>query len=218
MTRAWLWSFFGLSALVCVFAIPWLDRPLAEWIHGSGLESHWLFTDGTVLLDSLSGKAFSILLPALPLLVLGLLLYTSIRTRPAGLRLIFVCAVQVPGYLLAYLCKQLFGRLRPHELFAGGDWTQAWFAGSDSFPSGHTAFYFGLFLPLAYLFPRWRWPLLVIPFFIAAARMNESRHFLSDVTASMALIALMTLVVSRFLNDRTLWRPLFSATIEPPEI
>jgi hypothetical protein len=38
---------------------------------------------------------------------------------------------------------------------------------------------------LAYLFPRWRWPLMLVPWFIATARVNANDHFISDVAASI---------------------------------
>jgi len=92
--------------------------------------------------------------------------------------------------------KDVFGRQRPYELFAHGDWSQAWFAGGNSFPSGHVSYFWGLFMPLMYLFPRWRVPLLLVPLFIALARIDTSFHFLSDVLASIALAALVTLLAA----------------------
>jgi membrane-associated phospholipid phosphatase len=71
-----------------------------------------------------------------------------------------------------------------------------WFAGGNSFPSGHNAFFWGLFLPLIYCFPRLRIPLLLIPLFIALARIDENYHFLSDVLTAIAVAALITLLAA----------------------
>ena len=96
----------------------------------------------------------------------------------------------------AWALKNVFGRLRPYELFAHADWSHAWFAGGNSFPSGHNAFFWGLFMPLMYLFPRYRFALLLVPVFIALARIDVSMHFASDVLASIALAALVTLLAA----------------------
>jgi membrane-associated phospholipid phosphatase len=46
------------------------------------------------------------------------------------------------------------------------------------------------------LFPRWWIPLLIVPVFIALARIDENYHFLSDVLASIALACLITLIAA----------------------
>ena len=49
------------------------------------------------------------------------------------------------------------------------------------FPSGHGAHFWGLFFPLAFLFPRYRIPFLIIPLFISVARVGVNDHWCSDV-------------------------------------
>ena len=95
--------------------------------------------------------------------------------------------------------KNVFGRLRPQQVLDAGDWTQPlWFAGGGSFPSGHSAFYFGLLLPLAAACPNpWlRALLLAIPLYVVLARIDLARHFLSDVAASALLAALYALLLA----------------------
>ena len=102
--------------------------------------------------------------------------------------------------------KHHFGRLRPQQVLASGDWAHVWHAGGGSFPSGHSAFYFGLLLPLAVACPR-RWQrmlLLAIPVFVVLARIDLEKHFLSDVSASAIIAALYALVVSIVLRR---WLP-----------
>ena len=86
--------------------------------------------------------------------------------------------------------------MRPFQLIEKNDWSHIWFMGSNSFPSGHNAFFWGLFLPFAYVFPRYRIALLIVPVFIGLARIDENYHFLSDVLASIALAALVTLIAA----------------------
>ena len=187
--------FAAATALATLAAIAFLDRPLAEYIRASGWENAWVFFAGIRLLDTLSGKDLYKFLPGLALAILGGALLIPVRMRQHGVALLFVGATHMLSTLICGMSKELFRRLRPHELLDSGNWDAMWFVSGSSFPSGHAGFYFGLFLPLVYLFPRWRWPLLVVPFFIAAARINANMHFLSDVTASMAVAALVTLAM-----------------------
>jgi membrane-associated phospholipid phosphatase len=87
--------------------------------------------------------------------------------------------------------------LRPQQLFESGDWSAIWFSSGGSFPSGHASFYFGLFLPLAASAPRtWqRIGLVMVPVYVALARLDMSRHFLSDVAASALVAAIWSLLV-----------------------
>ncbi|OGT80763.1 MAG: hypothetical protein A3H91_07875 [Gammaproteobacteria bacterium RIFCSPLOWO2_02_FULL_61_13] len=200
MSKKGLWFFTAATALLTLAAIPYLDRPLAEFIRASGWENAGLFSAGMALLDTLTGIHIHIMLPGLVLTVIGGALWIPIRMRRHGAALLFVGATQVLSMLICGMGKDLFNRVRPHELLDSGNWDRIWFASGGSFPSGHAAFYFGLFLPLVYLFPRWRWLLLTAPFFIAAARVNANMHFLSDVTASMTLAALITLATATVLR------------------
>ncbi|HSE13371.1 MAG TPA: phosphatase PAP2 family protein, partial [Rudaea sp.] len=139
---------------------------------------------------------FGQLLLGATLAAIGLSWLLARRTNPTARALIFAGLVQLATIESASLVKGVFGRLRPYQLLEHGDWSRVWFAGGTSFPSGHVAFFWGLFLPLAYLYPKYRIPLLVVPVFIAFARIDENVHFLSDVLGSIALAALVTLVAA----------------------
>lgn len=193
MSRRALVVFSLVAAAVALLAIPVLDRPVAEALDAAGWEGGWLFVHGTAALDYFSGKEVSKFLLGGVLAVAGLLFVGPVRSRPIGGALLFVGLVQLASTLVSGVSKNLFGRLRPYELLETGAWDHQWFLDGSSFPSGHAGFYFGLFLPLAYLLPRWRWPLLAVPFFIAVARVEANDHFVSDVAASIALAALLTL-------------------------
>ena len=96
------------------------------------------------------------------------------------------------------LCKDAFGRLRPEQALASADGAPLRFAGGGSFPSGHSAFYFGLLLPLAAACPlRWvRVPLTAVPVYAVLARVDMAKHFLSDVSASALMVSLYALFAS----------------------
>ncbi len=178
------------------------DQALAVYLHGSGLEGLRLFEAGTVLLDTVSGKEISKFLPGLLITGCALALLIAPRTRAVARAVLFVGLVQLLGTLVTGVAKNFFGRLRPFELLQSADWSHAWFVGGSSFPSGHAGFYFGLFLPLAWLFPRWRWPLVVIPWFIALARVDANHHFVSDVGTSIGVVGALTLALAGLAKPR----------------
>jgi membrane-associated phospholipid phosphatase len=195
-----------LTALVCALlaaiSIFGFDRRIAEAVHASAVASAAVFVEGTRALDAVSGRSLlhshalsGVLLGGI-LFALGVLGWLFNRGSYLARALIFTGGVQLATIASAWALKDVFGRQRPYELFAHGDWSHAWFAGGNSFPSGHNAFFWGLFMPLIYLFPRWRIPLLIVPLFIALARIDTSFHFLSDVLASVALAALVTLLAA----------------------
>lgn len=202
MSRTALLRLTLVMAAVSLLAIPFADLSLTSWIRRSGLEDGAFLAQGTTVLEVVSGKTISKFLLGLVLLGGSGALLVARRTRPAGMMALFVALVQLGSTLAAGVAKTPFGRLRPSETLAGADTVDRWFAGGSSFPSGHVAFYFGLFLPLAYLYPRWRWPLLLVPCFIAVARIDANDHYLSDVAASVALAAAITVGAAAAMRHR----------------
>jgi membrane-associated phospholipid phosphatase len=196
---AWTAAIAIVLACISVFAI---DRGIALAVHDSGIESAVIIVRAREFLDTLTGYRFSIgdLLLGGCLAAVGAIWAVARRSNAIARALIFTGLVQLATVAAAAQIKGVFGRLRPYQLIERGDWSHVWFAGGNSFPSGHVAFYWGLFLPLAYLYPRYRLPLLAIPLFIAFARIDENVHFLSDVLGSVALAALTTLLAAVLLS------------------
>lgn len=194
-----LWSALVASMLMLA-GIGGMDRELAEWIRDSGLEGESTVVTIRQLLDGIMGLTTSIYIPGAPLAVTGMALLAWRSRRRLGCNFLFIGAVQIAALLVGAWCKDLFGRLRPYEVLQSGAWEATWFAGGTSFPSGHAAYYFGLFLPLVYLAPRQCRLLLVFPVFVAASRIVENMHFLSDVVASIVLVLLLTAGASRLVE------------------
>jgi membrane-associated phospholipid phosphatase len=190
------------GAAITLAGLVGIDRIVAEYLRNSGYQALPLFIDGTVLFDTVTGKDISKFLIGLVITGAGLALLAKVKARTAAFGLLFVGAVQLLATLVAGVTKNLFGRLRPFELLKSGDWSNEWFVDGSSFPSGHAGFYFGLFLPLVFVFPRWRWPLLIVPWFIAIARVNANHHFVSDVGASIMIAGALTLWLARLLRHR----------------
>jgi membrane-associated phospholipid phosphatase len=143
------------------------------------------------LLDLVTGKEISKFLLGGLLVAGGTALALVPRTRAGGRVVLYVGTTQLLATLLTGMAKNLFGRLRPEVLFATPPPGETWFLGGSSFPSGHAGFYFGLLLPLACLFPKWRWPLLAVAWFIAVARVVGNDPFVADVGASIAVAGLL---------------------------
>jgi membrane-associated phospholipid phosphatase len=202
----------ALTAAICaamtLLSIFAFDHAIASFVHYSAIENAPFFVRGREFLDGFTGRGLvgsKVGLGQLTLgvaLILGGLLWLVLpSTRIVARALIFAGAVQLATIETVWLVKDYFGRMRPYQLILSGDWDHMWFAGGNSFPSGHNAFFWGLFLPLAYLFPRLRIPLLIIPLFIAFARIDENYHFLSDVLGAITVAALITLLAA-FLVER----------------
>jgi membrane-associated phospholipid phosphatase len=115
---------------------------------------------------------------------------------------LYVGLVQLGAYLAADLAKPQFGRLRPLEALERGG-ADIWFVGANSFPSGHVAFFAGLIVPVVVLSPR-MWPLLVIPFVVAAQRISSADHYLSDAGMSLGLAVLAAWALRRLAGERRL--------------
>jgi membrane-associated phospholipid phosphatase len=195
------WTIVVLALIATVGGIAGLDAALARWT-ATLPESRTIWDSGTALLDMLVLKEISnFLLGFLLLLIAGGLLLLR-RTRPIGWPLLYVASVQFASTIIADLAKPQFGRLRPFEAAANPGAADTWVVGANSFPSGHVAFYAGLFLPLMLLAPRWAGLLAIPPLFIAAARLLENDHYLSDVAVSFALASLLA-IAFRFILERT---------------
>jgi len=188
--RLFWWAALAF-ALVAAAGLLGLDAAVVRWT--AALPDDDTFWDrGTALLDAVTLKGTSTYLLGMSLLAAAGLLLTMRRTRTAGRLVLYVGAVQLVTATLAEIAKPPFGRLRPFQ--AGG--IDRWFAGADSFPSGHAASYAGLFFPLILLFPRLTLVWAVPALFVALARIADHVHYLSDVCASLALAAAFTAAFS----------------------
>jgi membrane-associated phospholipid phosphatase len=196
---------FAICAVLALISVFAFDRAIALGVHSSGIERAAVVVRLREFFDLLTGRGVALLgyhvawghlmLGAI-FIALGLVLALARSLRPLARALVFAGMVQLATIEAAWWLKDLFGRLRPHQLIERNDWSHIWFTGGNSFPSGHNAFFWGLFLPLAYMYPKYRIPFLLIPVFIAFARIDENYHFLSDVLGSIALAALITLVAA----------------------
>ena len=189
----------GYSALVALvltlLSIFFLDQPIAAFVQHAGGRQSVILQEGTRWLEIAMGLSIARYFLTYLLLGLAAVLFLAKASRPIAWILFFVAGAQVVARLAAAGLKGVFGRLRPFEVIQAGNWDWEFFSGhGNAFPSGHSAFFWGLFFPLAFVFPRYRLPLLIVPIFISIARIGVNDHWCSDVIASAGLAAFITLV------------------------
>ncbi len=185
-----------LFALVLtLLGIFFFDQPVAGFVQHAGGGQSLVLTKGTTWLEIAFGLHITQYFLTYLLLGLGAALFISKTSRSAAWVLFFVGCTQAVTRLTVTGLKEVFQRLRPFKVIEAGNWDWKFFSGhGDAFPSGHSAFFWGLFFPLAFIFPRYRLPLLIIPVFISIARVGVNVHWCSDVIAAAGLAALVTLV------------------------
>jgi len=184
-----------VALVLTLLSLFFFDQPIAAFVQRVGGRQSAILQEGTHWLEIAFGLSIQRYFLTYLLLGLGAILFISKTSRPIAWILLFVGCAQVVARLTAGVLKGVFERLRPFELIQAGNWDWKFFSGhGNAFPSGHSAFFWGLFFPLAFLFPRCRLPLLIIPLSISIARVGVNDHWCSDVIASAGLAALSTLV------------------------
>jgi len=178
----------GALALASAASIAFLDVRIARGVARLPAGLRGFFRTGTQLLDVITGKDLSNSTLALVLILASLGVWTFPSQRRTARVLMLVALSNLLAHFVVSVLKPVFGRLRPYQIEETG-WVDQFFADGRSFPSGHTAFYFGLCLPLAWAVPRWRIPVLLPALFVAAARVLVNDHFAGDVLGSLAITA-----------------------------
>lgn len=192
--RQIIYSIFVALALT-LLSIFFFDQPIAAFVQKVDGRSSVILQQGTTFLDVISGFPIDRYALTYALLATAAILFVWKSTRAAAWMLLFIGVAQIVTRLTAGTLKNVFYRLRPFEVIEAGNWDWNFFGDrGSSFPSGHAAHFWGLFFPLAFLFPRYRIPLLIIPLFISVARVGVNDHWCSDVIASAGIAAAITLL------------------------
>jgi membrane-associated phospholipid phosphatase len=186
-----------IALVLTLLSIFFLDQPLAAFAQRAGGRQSPLLQEGTRWLEIAAGLPIHRWFLTYLLLGVAAVLFIAKNTRAVAWMLLFIGTAQFFTRITAGVLKNVFERLRPFEVIQAGNWDWKFFGGhGNSFPSGHAALFWGLFFPLAFLFPRYRFPLLIIPLFISVARIGVLDHWASDVLASAGLAALFALLFS----------------------
>jgi membrane-associated phospholipid phosphatase len=184
-----------IALVLTLLSIFFLDQPVAAFVQHAGGRDSVILQEGTRWLEVASGFPIDRYFLTYLLGAAGVLLFIWKSSRSAAWMLLFIASAHIVTRLVAGSLKNVFHRLRPFEVIQAGNWDWKFFGDhGSSFPSGHSAHFWGFFFPLAFLFPKYRLPLLIIPVFISIARPGVNDHWSSDVIASAGLAALITLI------------------------
>ncbi|HKP92499.1 MAG TPA: phosphatase PAP2 family protein [Chthoniobacterales bacterium] len=195
MTRRQITIWFVVGIVLALISVLLLDRPIAAFVQSVDGCHCAVLKEGTRWLEVASGFPINRYFVTFVLGGIALLLFLWKSTRATAWVILFIASAHIVTRLVAGILKNVFHRLRPFEVIEAGNWDWKFFGDhGSSFPSGHSAHFWGLFFPLAFLFPRYRIPLLVLPVFICVARVGVNDHWTSDVIASFAIAAAITLL------------------------
>lgn len=198
MTRAQLLGLAIASALAALIAIVFVDEPVARWV-ASGAPSG-LWSGAVRVLEYPAGiEPWKWTAPTVLVAGVGLSLVVE-RWRHASRAWMYVAVVYLLSRNLMAWGKTLTGRYRPLEWLAAGGGTFGHIGDGVAFPSGHVVLFAGLALPLAVVAPRSRPLLLGVVGFVMVARVAVNAHFVGDVFAGLALVALIAWAAAPMLS------------------
>jgi membrane-associated phospholipid phosphatase len=209
LVRRWpLASGSLIVALISVFSMAVMDRPLALWMKGHvGGDLEGFFKIVTQL-----GLGAVYLVPSgVAVLVCGLGVRKAMvpenrrRWAEYGWRCGFLFLAVASGGLVGSLIKVMVGRARPILLFEQNfygmqGFTRGW--AWNSFPSGHSQAAWAAMTALIILAPRHVALWVTIAVLVSLSRVATTVHFLSDVVAGGWLGILGAVVVARALERR----------------
>lgn len=176
-------------AFALVAAASFFDRPVAQWVRDSVKPSV------TKLFPVIGIKSLGVYywstVPAS--IILAIWHRWKIRAAIFELMTGLIC-------LLGNLLKWSIGRIRPFKSdwlfpkatpfdlhpFRGG-WEGLLSQKNLAFPSGHTMVAFATAAGLGILWPRWRWIFYFLAVLVAAERVMENAHWLSDTVGAAGL-------------------------------
>ena len=199
------------------FSYFYLDRPIAEYFLANAKtfdalgdflsifgESNWYFATA----------------------IIGFIIFRFFKKNELyAQRSLVLLYINLFSGLLSLILKNLFGRIRPWGLRNGGDeYGFLLFQNFDtgivekfkihfktiadaattytSFPSGHSTTVFAAAVYLCLLFPKQKFIWLGIALILVSARLMDSDHFLSDITAGALLGTLSTLYIYSKLKEK----------------
>ena len=194
-----------LLTVSILFSIQFVDRPLALALDGHLRGTKLLLSQIVSGLEWITAFNVSKYLLGAVLLLTGVGLYLFPLTRTVSGYFFFIGATHLVSRLIAGTLKNVFLRSRPYEFIEDQE-VRDFFVGGSSFPSGHVAHFFSLFIPLLFIFARGRFWILLIPSVVAMQRVLSNDHYLSDVLAGILIAYLFSLAFIKLFQRKPVWR------------
>lgn len=199
-----------LSVIVAIFFV---DRPLALWIDANLHGVQPVFVEITHYTELLTGFPISKFLPAFVALSIGIGFHVITRSNSVARYFYFVGLTFLFSRIVAGTLKNVFLRSRPVVLLKDHEMTNTFFVDEgNSFPSGHTAHYWGLLLPLAFLFPKFRITILAVATLLSLGRVIVNDHYLGDILASGLIALWVCIIFKKLFVDRFEIKPVHTTS------
>jgi len=195
-TKPFAWT-AGLLLAAIFISVAVLDRPLALFIQQQLGGVTKLAGGFTTALEWIFAFEVSKYLYAFLLLLAGVVFHVMQKSAARARYFYFVGSTLLLSRVISGTLKNVFERVRPKEFMNSRTPADFFVDGGSSFPSGHAAFYLGLLLPLAILFPKLRWPLIGFAALASLARVIELDHYLSDILASAFVAVLLAFFLAK---------------------
>jgi membrane-associated phospholipid phosphatase len=201
-TRAARRVILAIATWVVAFALAAaLDATVAQWLRDRGVDQ--FLREHKALRETLKVPGFF----AFTVVVAGIVAVVHKTQWRGALFFLAACATASVNQLL----KWSVGRYRPFTS-PNGSGPLAPFAlhpfshsGKNlCFPSGHACLAFATAAALGMLWPRWRWAFYPLAAVVAAERVAENAHWLSDAVAAAAIGVGGACVVRYFLGPMPL--------------
>lgn len=168
-------------SLISFFLMEFVDRDLTLYLHNR--EPGWLvgiFNYITFIGDGLFTCVFIFM-------SLVYIKISNIDAKKNNDNIAFITKLILSFLLMSFIVwplKLSIGRLRPEDLVTYNNYGFQFFSmiiKSHSFPSGHSATAFVLFLNLAFFAPKYTRICVMLAFVCAISRIVVFKHFLSDI-------------------------------------
>lgn len=196
-------TIFIMLITLTLASIAGIDKPLAVYAENNLKSLDTAIEPVILYLETIFGFGISKYLFGFIAVAIGLAAYAFKRSDLSRIFL-FIGLTHIITRVVSGVLKNAFLRPRPFEWLDGND--SGFFSAGSSFPSGHAAHFFGLLLPIVFLYRRFAW-ILILPVFVSLSRIIANDHYLSDVLASVAISVLFTWVFARLFRIKTLVRP-----------
>ena len=187
-------------------SVFWVDKPLAFFVDKNLKPLDTMIAPIISFIETIFGFYISKYLFGFIAIAIGAIGYFKSKKSDIPKIFFFIGVTHIISRLTAGIVKNFFLRPRPFEWLSGNNLD--FFSNGNSFPSGHTAHFFGLFLPIVFLYSRYSW-IIILPVFVALSRILANDHYLGDVIAAITIAFLFTWTFAKVFKIKTRGKDLY---------
>lgn len=191
-----LFTIYGFVVIAALISYNFYDIKIVHYFYANLSK----FYEDVFEWITIAGEGVYYVVPALALYFI----YKKKNDYVANASLLIFWSVLASG-IVVNLIKVIVARYRPlmiKEDLYGFSWFDFGYA-VNSFPSGHSSTALGVYTAFALLFPKFRYPLILMGMIIAFSRAVITVHFFSDVLiGSMIGSFIAILLYQKFMVER----------------